>query len=167
MLNNTNPNESAPAWGERNFESCKIEVLQDGTYQVVNFTKTKVFFTGTYEACYTWILENHQGFSRSVLTKPAAKTSDVTMRKETSIEWYIEQRNLLENDIRSSLFGLGAYFKRKSEIEIKARAMHKEEVVNFTDSYVKTQCDGDYDGDVVREIQVDEYYNETYGGNNE
>lgn len=162
MSNNTNPNESAPAGGERNFESCKIEVLQDGTYQVVNFTKTKVFFTGTYEACYTWILENHQGFSRSVLTKPALKTSDVTMRKETSIEWYIEQRNMLENDIRSSLFGLGAYFKRKSEIEERAKAMHKKEIlIAYSKALPIT------DGVFTAIDKAHDYYNEQFGGNHE
>lgn len=50
------------------------------------------------------------------------------MSKETSVEWYIEQSNLLENALRSNLFGLGAYFQRKSEIENQAKAMHKEEM---------------------------------------
>lgn len=163
MLNNTNPNESAPAGGERNFESCKIKVLQDGTYQVVNFTKTKVFFTGTYEACYTWILENHHKFSRSVLTKPVLKTSDVTMRKETSIEWYIAQRNLLENALRSNLFGLGAYFQRKSEIEDKARAMHKEQIEEAYKEGNHSEMRG---GKVIFE-KTEQYYNETYGGQDE
>lgn len=166
MLNNTNPNESAPAWGERNFESCKIEVLEDGTYQVVNFTKTKVFCTGDYQTCYTWILQNYHGFSRSVLTKPAPKTQDVAMRKETSIEWFIEQRNILENDLRSSLFGLGAYFKRKSEIEDKARAMHKEQMIDFIKKApIKTGLL--QEGGTYYRIDAESHYNETYGGNNE
>jgi len=159
MSNNTNPNESAPAWGERNFESCKIKVLQDGTYQVVNFKKTKVFCTGDYQTCYIWILQNHHRFFRSVLTKPAPKTSDVTMVKETALEWYIEQRNLLENDIRSSLFGLGAYFKRKSEIEDKARAMHKEQIKEAYKEGNHSEMRG---GKVIFE-KTEQYYNETYG----
>jgi len=147
MSNNTNSNESATTGGERNFESCKIVYGPYGIYQVVNFTKTKVFCTGTYEACYTWILENHQGFSRSVLTKPAPKTLDVTTNKQNSVEWIV---NELQN-----LTGLN--FEGEPLIQ-KAKQMHKEEI---TDSYIEGHS-------IYGEsTNAEQYYNETYGGQDE
>jgi hypothetical protein len=82
------------------------------------------------------------------------------MKKETSVEWYIEQRNLLENALRSNLFGLGAYFQRKSEIENQAKQMEKEQMKEAALDNVTTN-------EKLRkifEIQFEQYYNETYRG---
>jgi hypothetical protein len=155
MSNNTNPNESAPAWGERNFESCKIEALQDGTYQVVNFTKTKVFFTGTYEACYTWILENHQGFSRSVLTKPAPKTSEVTMSKQTAVGFLIKEFN----DILGPLDTKPMQDLLIMDAVKRAKQMQKEQILQ---AHIAGQPFASCQSE-----KAEQYYNETYGGQDE
>jgi len=84
-------------------------------------------------------------------------------KKQTAVEWYIEQRNLLENDLRSNLFGLGAYFQRKSEIEKQAKQMEKEQIVDGWLNGMK--------GEMIAPLSInnykseaEDYYNETYGG---
>ena len=37
-------------------------------------------------------------------------------KKQSSVEWYIEERNILENSLRTNEFGLGTYFERKTQI---------------------------------------------------
>jgi hypothetical protein len=88
------------------------------------------------------------------------------MSKQNSIEWYFEQRNMLENDIRSSLFGLGAYFKRKSEIEEQAKAMHKKEIEQ---THFDAQCVYAKSGTTKDSLieSSKNYYNQKFGGSNE
>ena len=47
---------------------------------------------------------------------------------QSSIEWYIEERNILENGLRTNEFGLGTYFERKIQIEYQAKQMEKEQI---------------------------------------
>jgi hypothetical protein len=82
------------------------------------------------------------------------------MNKPTSVQFLIEK---IDFDANVRCFSKDEW----KEIFEQANAMHKEEIVEFTDDYVNRWCDGDYDGDVVRDIEVDEYYNEKFGGKNE
>ena len=79
------------------------------------------------------------------------------MSKQSSIEWYIEQRDILES------VSIEEYWERKKIINEQAKAMHKEEMRDLYLSHVTK-------AERLREIfkkQFEEYYNETFGGNNE
>jgi hypothetical protein len=86
-------------------------------------------------------------------------------KKQTAVEWYIEQRNLLENALRSNLFNLGAYFQRKSEIEKQAQKMEKEQIIEAHG--VKTFQGCKQGVDFWTQKGGEQYYNETYGGQDE
>lgn len=141
MSKETNQNECAPAWGASDFESCKIEVLENGTYQVVNFTKTKVFLTGTYQECYVWVLQNHRSFHRSVLRKPAPKMS--AKKKTSSVQM-----------LREIYFKTGTLFETDFE---RAEEMHKEEIFEFSNLLQSS----------LKKSFLENAYAETFGGNNE
>ena len=52
------------------------------------------------------------------------------MSKPTAVQWYIEERNILENGLRTNEFGLGTYFERKIQIEYQAKQMEKEQIID-------------------------------------
>ena len=80
------------------------------------------------------------------------------MSKPTAVQWYIEERNILENGLRTNEFGLGTYFERKIQIEYQAKQMEKEQIIDA----VKYGC-----SDWGSAKDSEQYYNETFGGDNE
>lgn len=79
-------------------------------------------------------------------------------KKQSSVEWYIEERNILENSLRTNEFGLGTYFERKTQIEDQAKQMEKEQIKEA----VKYGC-----SDWGSAKDAEQYYNERFGGDNE
>jgi hypothetical protein len=74
--------------------------------------------------------------------------------KQSSVEWLVNRiKHLIPDDIGSQLF-------LKSQ-QSKAKAMHKEEI---TDAHTTGYVIGGGDGDMYEPKQ---YYNETFGGDNE
>ena len=90
------------------------------------------------------------------------------MRKQSSIEWWIQvsaHNNILDHKALSSdkrLYDL--YLRLKTE----AKQMHKKEIIkilNKREDYLGTQPSVfDY---LTNEEWFEQYYQETYGGNNE
>ena len=80
------------------------------------------------------------------------------MSKPTAVQWYIEERNILENGLRTNEFGLGTYFERKIQIEYQAKQMEKEQIIDA----VKYGC-----SDWGSAKDSEQYYNEKFGGDNE
>ena len=66
---------------------------------------------------------------------------------QSSIEWLVEQVN---SDCLNSTF-------IRPELIAQAKEMHKQEMIKFTNDYL----DDDQD------ITAEQYYNKTFGGNNE
>ena len=69
--------------------------------------------------------------------------------KQTAVEWLVEQ---ICGDHTSEW---------QKEIE-QAKAMEKEQKIEFTNDYVLTQCNASFEGNVVAELSVEEYYELTF-----
>ena len=44
----------------------------------------------------------------------------------------------------------------------QAKAMEKEQIMEFTNDYVLTQCSADFNGNVSAELSTEEYYELTF-----
>jgi hypothetical protein len=78
-------------------------------------------------------------------------------KKQTAVEWYIEQRDMLES------VSIEEYWERKNSINEQAKQMEKEQMIEFaTDTHNLNY----YKNKSFRK-EAEDYYNETYGGNNE
>jgi hypothetical protein len=68
-------------------------------------------------------------------------------KKQTAVEWYIEQRDMLES------VSIEEYWERKKSINEQAKQMEKEQIVeSHHEGYYSFSHSGE------------QYYNETYGG---
>jgi hypothetical protein len=89
---------------------------------------------------------------------------EVTMsnNKQSSVEWYSVKRDVLEIEIRLGKLSANEYAEELAKAEQQAKAMHKEEIIKLYYAYE------DY---VLREEGIiktfGQFYNETFGGNNE
>ena len=79
--------------------------------------------------------------------------------KQSSIEWYIIERHIIEIQSRLGLISPIEYDAKLIKIEEQAKAMHKEEVRDSF--YIGRYEYNNFDSNSI------EYYNETFGGNNE
>ena len=77
--------------------------------------------------------------------------------KQSSVEWYIIERHNIEIQSRLGKISSTQYDEQLIKIEEQAKAMHKEEIEN---SYDYMRCIGSF-------TNGKEYYNETFGGNND
>jgi hypothetical protein len=80
-------------------------------------------------------------------------------KKQTAVEWYIEQHKILSK-ISDSL-SHGEIVKRISDIEKQAKEMEKERMIDFAELCWKNLLRSDV---IMRPRDV---YNETYGGDDE
>lgn len=71
------------------------------------------------------------------------------MKKQTAVEWYIEQRDMLES------VSIEEYWERKNSINEQAKQIEKEEIMKVVMDFGWSK------------EKADKYYNDTYGGNNE
>ena len=73
--------------------------------------------------------------------------------KQSSVEWYAKQIDILHYDYFTEHISKDEKNERLKQLKVQAKAMHKEEIEVAWNSF---------DGKTF-----DQYYNETYGGNNE
>ena len=71
------------------------------------------------------------------------------MKKQTAVEWYIEQRDMLES------VSIEENWERKNSINEQAKQIEKEEIMKVVMDFGWSK------------EKADKYYNDTYGGNNE
>jgi len=76
-------------------------------------------------------------------------------KKQSSIDWLEDKLNGVDTGV--------SYHYFTSIIE-QAKAMHKEEV---EDAYQKGRFNGQTNWGYGNDITAEQYYNETFGGNNE
>ena len=85
--------------------------------------------------------------------------------KQSSVEWYSVKRDVLEIEVRLGKISSTQYDEQLIKIEQQAKAMHKEEVVDFVEDWY---CNGPLLGGGVNLVEtIEKHYNETFGGNNE
>ena len=77
--------------------------------------------------------------------------------KQSSVEWYSVKRDVLEIEVRLGKLSANEYAEELAKAEQQAKAMHKEEIR-------KAYCYGEHYKDT--KLTTD-YYNETFGDNNE
>jgi hypothetical protein len=79
--------------------------------------------------------------------------------KQSSVEWFSKESWKLKVKLENKEITLGEYGVTYVDLLKQAKAMHKEEIINATIYGNRFQgCYGLYS---------EQYYNETYGGNNE
>ena len=78
--------------------------------------------------------------------------------KQSSIEWYIIERHNIEIQSRLGKISSTQYDEQLIKIEEKAKAMHKEEIIEAIEF-------AEYGGESG--IDVQQYYTYTFGGENE
>ena len=84
-------------------------------------------------------------------------------KKQTAVDWLIEKRNRLEYEYSTKSIGISEYIERKKDIEVQAKQMEKEQMK-------KAALDNVTTNEKLRkifEIQFENYYNKTYGGQDE
>ena len=77
-------------------------------------------------------------------------------KQQTAVEWFSVRRDILEIEVRLGKLSPIEYAEELTKAEQQAKEMHKEEIIN-------SFFEGAYGGD---NISGEQYYNETYGGNN-
>jgi hypothetical protein len=75
------------------------------------------------------------------------------MKKQTAVEWYIEQEQILGDKLSEGIIGLSLFNDEVAKLKIQAKQMEKEQMKEMYVKGIKN-----YDPT---------YPNETYGGNNE
>ena len=81
----------------------------------------------------------------------------MSMSKQSSIEWLDVELTSLHFDYLTGQVNNSEFNERKKLIMEEVKSMHKEEIEN---SYDYMRCIGSF-------TNGKEYYNETFGGNNE
>jgi hypothetical protein len=84
-------------------------------------------------------------------------------KKQTALDWYIEQLDKLEYEYENKGIGILKYIDRSKEIRNQAKQMEKEQIEMAYKEGNHSEMRG---GKVIFE-KMEQYYNETYGGNNE
>jgi hypothetical protein len=79
--------------------------------------------------------------------------------KQSSVEWYSVKRDVLEIEVRLGKLSANEYAEELAKAEQQAKEMHKEEIINAT--IYGDKFEGCYG------LDSEQYYNETFGGNNE
>ena len=77
-------------------------------------------------------------------------------KKQTAVEWYIEKLLDLDYEYAKGLITLGVWSERKNSLIQQAKEMEKEQTI-------KTSLFWSHS--TVRRKDIEDYYNETYGGN--
>ena len=71
--------------------------------------------------------------------------------KQTAVEWLFEHLTEYGFDLSH----------HKIEIQ-QAKEMEKEQIMEFTNDYVLTQCSASFEGNVTVEMSTEEYYKLTF-----
>jgi hypothetical protein len=81
--------------------------------------------------------------------------------KQTAVEWYAEKSIILFDNLRSGKITFKIWFKEQSLLLGQAKEMEKEQTLDFTRNAVRKILDEDRQNP----FNLEQYYNETYGGN--
>ena len=87
-------------------------------------------------------------------------------KQQTAVEWYIIKRDEIEMKIRLMQISPSEYEQELIKAEQQAKEMDKERMIGFTNKYINSElwvnCNA-----IEFDSTVEQYYNETYGDNNE
>jgi predicted GIY-YIG superfamily endonuclease len=72
-------------------------------------------------------------------------------KKQTAIEWYTQQRNLLQFTYDTTEMSVADFFEREEELKLKANKMFKEQII---EAYGEPHY-------------AEQYFKDTYAGDNE
>jgi hypothetical protein len=94
--------------------------------------------------------------------------------KQTAIEWVEDELSNLNNLISNTRMTFEEYYKIRIEIWVKAKQMEKEQIIDARANGFIISAEG-WNGEVpcmkwsevIRETKCEEYYNETYGKQDE
>ena len=110
-----------------------------------------------------WRIENREQLReqrKKELKELMEKDKEMSKNKQSSLEYYIEKILDLDYEYAKGLITLGVWSERKNALIEQAKAMHKEEIIWAHGIKMKGvnnhKC-----------VSGEQYYNETYGGNNE
>ena len=87
--------------------------------------------------------------------------SDLVLTKETTKNSFSEIKNQEIKDacIKVVEMTLNSIITR---IDTEMLEMEKEQIIEFTNDYVLTQCNASFEGNVCAELSVEEYYELTF-----
>ena len=77
------------------------------------------------------------------------------MKKQSSIEWYLEHINILAYRLNGKSITLGEYVNEKNRLELKAKEMHKQEILDATLYGWRRSTE-------INSMHPNEYYENTY-----
>lgn len=77
--------------------------------------------------------------------------------KQTALDWLLEELKSRENNTWK--YPLLSY----KELVMEAKAMEKEQIIEFADYFGKCCLTGGYDGEIVELKSAEQLYKETYG----
>jgi hypothetical protein len=84
-----------------------------------------------------------------------------TMSKQTALDWYIEQEQILGDKLVDGILDLSRFNDEVAKLKIQAKQMWKEQIEN---AYQKGRFSGQTNWGYGNNITAEQYYNETYGG---
>jgi regulator of replication initiation timing len=82
----------------------------------------------------------------------------MSKNKQSSVEWFAKESWKLRVELEDEKISLGEYANKYYQLKEQAKAMHKEEMIEFALNYMRQL----YDKGV---ITAETFYNETFGGN--
>lgn len=81
-------------------------------------------------------------------------------KQQTAVEWVIEQLFNSFEKFNNGEYTFDEYLKSNLEIRAQAKEMEKEQIIVAASDHCYPTCE-------LATIDAEQYYNETYGGNNE
>ena len=81
-------------------------------------------------------------------------------KKQSSIDWLLESYKQLYYDLHEGKIYQHEYHPKRKEIEQQAKQMHKEEIIDAANKLL-------YRGTGPGDTAAEQYYKETFRGNNE
>jgi hypothetical protein len=76
-------------------------------------------------------------------------------KKISSVEWFAQESWKLRVELEGGKISLGEYANKYYQLKEQAKAMHKEEIIDFAMKFM------------MQDRPIISFYNETFGGNNE
>jgi hypothetical protein len=86
------------------------------------------------------------------------------MSKQTALDWYIEQEQILGNKLVDDTLDLDQFNNEVAKLKTQAKHMEKWQIKG---AYQKGRFSGQTNWGYGNDVTAEQYYNETYGGNND
>jgi len=80
----------------------------------------------------------------------------------TAVEWYEIEINSLIEKYESKEISKREFITMKHNLFYQAKEVEKQQIIDFTNSFINSHAFGDYDGNVQINKTVQQYYNETF-----